>query len=979
VDHRVFISYRGEDSGNSGALLYTDLTRRFGEDLVFLDAESILAGADFATELLKRVRSAQVVLAVIGPRWLTATDPTDPTRQRIHDPSDWIRRELAEAFAAGVRVIPVLTDQAVLPSETELPADIAALSRCQYRHLRHRESKTDLARIAADLTALDPVLAKAVSSSQENVWKLPPTGVFVGRMDELARLEKATADSGRVAVVALHGLGGVGKSTLAARFAGTYADRFSSVWWITADSLAAIDNGLADLATTLAPEMAEMPVDQRAQRALRWLSGHTGWLVILDDLLTPVHATRLLERVRTGTIIITSRQSTGWRNVTPVPLDVLAAGEAMELLERIVRAEWPEATLTDSERLCEELGHLPLAVEQAAAYIAQTHTPPAQYLDRLAAVPARMFTATAEGGDAQRTMARVWHVTLDRLTDTPLAGSVLRRLAWYAPDQIPRSLLGGPEGETELSEALGRLHTYSMITFNADTIRVHRLVQAVTRTPDVDDPHRHPEAIAQARDTTAENLARVLAGVDRHLPAHWPAFQAVLPHALALLDHTDADTAMLWTLAGHLSLYTQDQGDVATAIALATRAARICERLYGPDDPFTLTARNNLGRAYWLAGDLERAARLFEATLANSEQVQGADHPDTLVSRNNLAGAYEAAGDFERAILLLEERLADSQQILGPDHPEMLVVRNNLAHSYELAGDLGRAIVLYREALAHFGPLPGRDIDMLGLRTNLARTYMLAGDLERAIQLYEETLVDSERILGLDHQSTLRLRNGLASAYESVGDLGRAIPLYEKALADQERILGRDHPDTLTTRHDLAGAFESAGDPRRAIPLYKMVLADRERVLGRDHPDTLTTRNDLAYTYQSACDMARAIPLCKATLVDRERVLGPDHPHTLRSRHNLAYAYHAAGNPELAIPLYTATLADRERVLGFNHPDTIQSRNNLANTYHAAGDLRRAIPLYEAALIDAERVLGSKHPLTRIIRSNLGSATGDHN
>jgi TIR domain-containing protein len=155
----VFINYRGEDSHGYGALLYRDLIGNFGEDLVFLDAESIPAGADFVDELLARVRSARVLLAVIGQRWLTATDPIG--RRRIDDPTDWVRRELAEAFAAGVRVIPVLTDQAELPRVTDLPADIAALGRCQHRPLRRRETTSDLARLVTDLTRLDPVLTAA--------------------------------------------------------------------------------------------------------------------------------------------------------------------------------------------------------------------------------------------------------------------------------------------------------------------------------------------------------------------------------------------------------------------------------------------------------------------------------------------------------------------------------------------------------------------------------------------------------------------------------------------------------------------------------------------------------------------------------------------------------------------------------------------------------------------------------------------------
>jgi transcriptional regulator with XRE-family HTH domain len=160
----VFINYRGEDSHSYAALLYTHLARRFGHEQVFLDAESIPAGGDVAEELLGRVRSAQVLLTVIGPRWLTATGPTG--RRRIDDPADWIRRELADAFAVGVRVIPVLIDGAELPHETELPADIAALSGRQYRRLRHRDADVDLARIVTDLTGLDLAFAAAAPSRE---------------------------------------------------------------------------------------------------------------------------------------------------------------------------------------------------------------------------------------------------------------------------------------------------------------------------------------------------------------------------------------------------------------------------------------------------------------------------------------------------------------------------------------------------------------------------------------------------------------------------------------------------------------------------------------------------------------------------------------------------------------------------------------------------------------------------------------------
>lgn len=154
----VFINYRGEDSRSYGALLYAELSRRLGPHLVFLDSESIPPGTDYVDRLLGMVRASRVVLAVIGPRWLAPGG-----RSPIDDPADWVRRELVEAFRADVRVIPILTDDAEMPTEDDLPSVLAPLSRCQFRRLRHRDASIDLARLAADLADIDPYLRTAAT------------------------------------------------------------------------------------------------------------------------------------------------------------------------------------------------------------------------------------------------------------------------------------------------------------------------------------------------------------------------------------------------------------------------------------------------------------------------------------------------------------------------------------------------------------------------------------------------------------------------------------------------------------------------------------------------------------------------------------------------------------------------------------------------------------------------------------------------
>jgi hypothetical protein len=190
--------------------------------------------------------------------------------------------------------------------------------------------------------------------------------------------------------------------------------------------------------------------------------------------------------------LVTTRRATGWHDVTAIRLDVFNPGEALDLCTRILTHHGSHTT-DSADTVCAELGHLALAVKQAAAYCAETGTNPHDYLDMLVQWPATMFATSATSSDPKRTIARIWRLSLNHLTDTPLAGSLLRILAWYAPDNIPRDLLHNLAEPPQLAAAIGRLTPYSMITANHDGIlTIYCLLQALARTPDSDGPPPHP-------------------------------------------------------------------------------------------------------------------------------------------------------------------------------------------------------------------------------------------------------------------------------------------------------------------------------------------------------------------------------------------------------------------------------------------------------------------------------------------------------
>ncbi|KAB2341613.1 tetratricopeptide repeat protein [Actinomadura rudentiformis] len=506
-----------------------------------------------------------------------------------------------------------------------------------------------------------------------------------------------------------------------------------------------------------------------------------------------------------------------------------------------------DVDLVGAAELVSELGFLPLAIEQAGAFLRQSQLSAARYLQLLHDSPAVMYDQAARGSDSERTIARIWRITLDTLTDTPLAGDLLRILAWWAPDAIPRTLLAPLAGPVEVAIALGALHAYNMITLESDTITVHRLVQAVARTPDPDDPHRHATDINRARDQATQLLHKAIPA-DHRAPADWPLWRTLLPHINALTSYTSPTTHTVTTalLLNETGLFLSDQGDSSGAITFHQHAVTTFERLLGAEHANTLVSRNGLARAYESAGNLARAIPLFRQVLADSERILGPDHPDTLVSRNDLARVDMLDGNTARAIPLSKQVLADSERIFGPDHPDTLVSRHNLARGYMAAGDTARAIPLSKQVLADFERIFGPDHpNTLGARYSLAHTYQSAGDLADAIPLFEQNLVVQERVLGTDHPTTLGSRNSLARTYLMAGDLARAIPLFEETLTARERVLGHNHPLTLGSRSNLAHAYQTVGDLEQAIPLYEQTLVDCERALGPDHSLTRTVRENL--------------------------------------------------------------------------------------------------------------------------------------
>lgn len=653
---------------------------------------------------------------------------------------------------------------------------------------------------------------------------------FTGREDILSELADVLRNQGRAMI---SGLGGMGKTQIAIEYTHSHRDEYDAILWVTAETETALTSDYVHLARVLnLPQKHEQNQQVIMQAVKTWLDRHDGWLLVFDSANVPTLLEPLWPQSATGHVLVTTRAQQAQRLGLPagIPTNRMTQEDAFDFLKtRTGRSTLPVSEQNAMNGLAQELGCLPLALEQAAAYLVQKQASFENYLIGYRRRRLELLEQAAPiMGGYRESVATTWLLNFEQVEASSLAaGDLLRASAFLAPDNIPLeifagaaehlgsaladALVGVEKEPLAMDEVLEPLTRYSLIRRDVErhTFSVHSLVQEVVRGSLIPEQH----ALWEKRTTQALNL--VFPQIS--FPV-WSLCDRLMPHAQVVarrIDETPSDAEAASNLLNRIGHYAYERARYAETDSYVRHALKIAESILGPNHALTALSLNNLAQLLTILGRLDEAEPLHQRALDIRERLLGPDYPSTAESLNNFAFLLLNKGENSEAEPLFRRAIAIDEQTLGPDHPNLISGLNNLATVLQRQGKhveaeslFRRALDICEQALEPNHPLTGNSLN------NLAGLLSEHGKYKETESLYRHALNIREETLGPEHPDTAVSIGNLAAILFARGKYNESESLLRRAVGILEKALGPDHPNTITFREANQFIFRLVSLPR---------------------------------------------------------------------------------------------------------------------------------------------------------------------
>jgi MinD-like ATPase involved in chromosome partitioning or flagellar assembly len=806
------------------------------------------------------------------------------------------------------------------------------------------------------------------------IWNVPQrNATFTGRSSTLEQLrDRLSANVTVVVPQALYGLGGVGKTQVAIEYAHRFAANYDLVWWISAEQAHLIRSSLAELGAELHLQQGDNINDsvRIVRDGLRHGRPYHRWLLIFDNVDEPDDVREFIPQ-GAGHVLLTSRNQAWNREARAVEISAFTRAESITFLTRRVTGLDPG----EADTVAERLGDLPLAVEQAAAWLSATGMPVSRYLELLDTQPLRILAENPPPGYEQTTAA-TWLLSLDRLrSQTPAAAKLLEVCAFFAPEPIPARLLYTQRFTEVLlpldaslrdpirhGRLVGEIGRYALATIDSakTSIQIHRLVQAVIQN----------SLTEQEQQENRRHVHEILAAAHPLDPddwQNWPTYGRLWPHVRSSAAQYSADPAVR-LLVTDMVRYLWSRGDFSSSQELASDTVKVWREIVG-EDAYTLLLDFHLGNALRSQADFERAYEVDRHALERLKEVAGEDDPYTVMTAGGLGGDLRALGRYEEARALAEDTLQRAKRAFGDEHDRTLLAANNLAVSLRLVGDFDAAANYDDDTLDKRRRIFGeRHLNTLLAANNFAHDLRAVGRFDESRKLLDSTLAIYREVLGEGQPATLRAAKNLAVTLRKLGDFHAANKLTMETLQRYEDLHGPDHPDTLSCLMNRAFEESAMENNTAAQATARAVLEGYEQLYDPDHPFRLATLNNLAIFTRLVGQKTEARELSEEATGRFGQTLGARHPYTLSSQINLANTLFDMTHFTEAVRIDEEVWRTLTIVLGVENPDTLAVAANLVVSRRTTGDLAGARVVYDQTFDISRRTLGDTHPNVLALR-----------
>ena len=907
---------------------------------IIIQAWDFRPGNNFILEMDKAAKESERTIAVLSPDFLKS----------VFTKPEWAAAFVKDPTGMDGKLLPVRV------KECQPDGLLAAIGYIDVFGLKEEEAAkitllegVKLERAKPAQAPTFPGMAKRIIKAAPRfpgalppVWNVPfqQNPFFSGRDQTLAELQGALTSGEPTAwKQALWGMGGAGKTQVAVEYTYRHKADYEVVWWLRSEEHTTLSADYAALATDLdLPEKDLKEQSEVVKAARRWLEHNPGWLLIFDNAQEPKDLKDYLPKGGGGHVIITSRNPEWGSHAKRLEVKVFDRSESNNFLLKRTGQSSEKA----ANALAQDLGDLPLGLEQAGAYISKSGITIQRYLEMFQKYRKRIL----EKGEPiaySATVATNWEISFQRIQeDSPAGAELLNLCAYLAPDGIPRSLLvkgaqnlpktlaSAVEDELEFDDAISSLRSYSLISMveGLDAFFVHRLVQAVTQD-------RLTKECQRKYAEAAIKLVNSSFSFREDNIESWETSKRLLPQLLVsiknanMLEVAPEESSRLLNEAG---LYLRLRGEFVESKSVFERALEIDKDVHGLINLDVARDFNHLGLVQRDQGDLIGAKKSFEKAHEINEKLLGSEHSRVATDLNNLGLVIKDLGELDKAKRCYEKALKIDEKKLSPDYSAEAIRVNNFG------------LVL-------------KDL----------------GDLSGARKCFEQALKVDEKIYGPNHPQVAKNLNNLGSVLEGLFDLEGAKNCFNRALKINEDTYGSNHPEVATTINNLGNLLRQMGELDCARECLERALRIDEAIYGLDHPNVARDVNNLGLVQKRLRDFNSARKSFERALEIDKKVYGSEHPMVANKFDNLGSLLQDIDELNEARRCFTKALEIGEKVFGPAHPDVAIYANNLGGVLKVLGDLQGAKKNYERALEIFREFLGDSHPNTRIVKANLDS------